>query len=518
MTEGRVVFLLALVAYLVVGVRLAFFADVIHGDALSRVGNAYYTLFSRDPHLAAVGFVWNPLPSLVLIPFLPLKFLWPDLTRIGFIGNIESAVFMAAAVAVLRGCLTDMRVRRDTRLVITVLFAVHPLILVHGGYGTTEGMFVFFLLLACRYLMRWFDDDSLGGLIGAGFALGAAYMTRYEAVGAGFAAVAVVAVVAYRRALGARKQRRRIAFAETCVVAIPFGFSMAAWAGTSWLIVGSPFATLTSQYGASSQIKYGQEGLVAAYGGDNLATRAELVIRQLFALEPFVFLVVVIAVLLAWRRGDSRIWAILTPLGGTAGFMFLSLSSGRLFPFLRYSIAVIPLTALLVGYLFSAPLRKGRATAEQNAASDPAQALLYALPLFLSIVVLGTGLFGAVHGITHGLGTEEAAPLRALISTRNPSNNELWGPGYFQHDRAVARYLDSLDLPDGAVLSDVAFSYAIVLTSENPRQFVVTSDLDFDQAVADPVQFRVGYVLVPSPRMRPVGRVQSRCADLLRKR
>ncbi len=106
----------------------------------------------------------------------------------------------------------------------------------------------------------------------------------------------------------------------------------------------------------------------------------------------------------------------------------------------------------------------------------------------------------------------------ALISTRNPSNSGLWGPGYFQHDRAVARYLDSLDLPDGAVLSDVAFSYAIVLTSENPKQFVVTSDLDFDQAVADPVQFRVGYVLVPSPRSAPWEHVQSRHADLLRKR
>ena len=38
------------------------------GDAWSRITNAYYVLYSRDPHLAAIGFIWNPLPSLMAIP------------------------------------------------------------------------------------------------------------------------------------------------------------------------------------------------------------------------------------------------------------------------------------------------------------------------------------------------------------------------------------------------------------------------------------------------------------------
>ena len=33
--------------------------QAFQGDAYSRVGNAYYVLFSRDPHLAAIGFVWG---------------------------------------------------------------------------------------------------------------------------------------------------------------------------------------------------------------------------------------------------------------------------------------------------------------------------------------------------------------------------------------------------------------------------------------------------------------------------
>ena len=42
----------------------------VHTDAMSRVANAFYVLYSQDPHLGAIGFVWTPLPSLVELLFL----------------------------------------------------------------------------------------------------------------------------------------------------------------------------------------------------------------------------------------------------------------------------------------------------------------------------------------------------------------------------------------------------------------------------------------------------------------
>src|SRR3982074_579514 len=83
---------LAAATYLVFGVH------VVIGDALSRVANAQYVLFSRDPHLAAIGFVWNPLPSLVELIVLPFRSLWPVLAQVGFAANLMSALFMAGAV------------------------------------------------------------------------------------------------------------------------------------------------------------------------------------------------------------------------------------------------------------------------------------------------------------------------------------------------------------------------------------------------------------------------------------
>src|SRR5437588_4126426 len=75
-SEPVAVFGVTLAVYVAVAVYLIFANDVIFPDALSRVGNAQYVIASRDRHLAAIGFVWNPLPSLVLVPFIPLRYVW----------------------------------------------------------------------------------------------------------------------------------------------------------------------------------------------------------------------------------------------------------------------------------------------------------------------------------------------------------------------------------------------------------------------------------------------------------
>ena len=61
--------------------------DLIFPDAMSRVANAYYVLFSRDPHLAAIGFVWNPLPSLATLPLLVFSPWFPALASLGAAGT-----------------------------------------------------------------------------------------------------------------------------------------------------------------------------------------------------------------------------------------------------------------------------------------------------------------------------------------------------------------------------------------------------------------------------------------------
>jgi hypothetical protein len=65
----------------------------------------------------------------------------------------------------------------------------------------------------------------------------------------------------------------------------------------------------------------------------------------------------------------------------------------------------------------------------------------------------------------------------------------------FDADRALAGYLDSLQLPDGSVLMDSANGYGVIISSRRPKQFVINSDSDFLATLADPMH-RVGYVAI----------------------
>ena len=96
--ERLLAFFLPFAGYLSVAVLLDLVYHSVVGDATSREANAYYVFFSNDPHLAAIGFVWNPLTSLTEMPLILLKGLWPALTAEAFASGIMSSVFMAGNV------------------------------------------------------------------------------------------------------------------------------------------------------------------------------------------------------------------------------------------------------------------------------------------------------------------------------------------------------------------------------------------------------------------------------------
>ena len=97
MSEGGLAFLLVSVLYLACGSILAFHYHAFFGDAVSRMANGFYVLYSRDPHLAAIGFVWNPLQSVADIVPLLFYHLWPALATRDMSGTIVSSLCMAGA-------------------------------------------------------------------------------------------------------------------------------------------------------------------------------------------------------------------------------------------------------------------------------------------------------------------------------------------------------------------------------------------------------------------------------------
>jgi hypothetical protein len=351
-TASGVTFAAAFAAYLAIAAAFVLGAETIVGDAFSRVGNAYYVLFSRDPHLAAIGFVWNPLPAMATLPILPLSAIWPPLVDHGFAGNIVSAAFMAAAVRQVWCWCRDLRLGFVATALVTVLFAAHPLIILYGANGMSEAPFVFFLIVAVRQIARWAETQGARELVWAGTALAFAYLTRYEAVAAAGAALAFVMAIRFIRASGTSRQRVPIAIADAVVMGLPFAAAFAVWSLASWVIVGSPFETFTSVYGGSNQIALSIESIRRATG-ETLAAALGYAARQIIGLHPLLLPLVGAAAAAAIIRRDARVLAVGAIFGSVILFSLVLFLAGKSFGWLRFYIGIVPLGAMAAAYLIS---------------------------------------------------------------------------------------------------------------------------------------------------------------------
>ena len=664
LAASAVVFAVAFAGYLAVAAILVLGHETIVGDAFSRVGNAYYVLFSRDPHLAAIGFVWNPLPALATLPLLPFSEIWPPLVRSGFAGNIVSALFMAAATRQVWCWCRDLGLGTPSTAGVTVLFAAHPLIVLYGANGMSEASFVFFLIFSARQIARWVQTQGVGELVWAGAGLAFAYMTRYEAVAAAGAALTFVTAFTFIRGRGGIRQRAPMAMADAIVMGLPFAAAFGAWSLASLIIVGSPFETFTSVYGNSNQIALSIESVRRATGETPTAALGYAA-RQMIGLYPLVLPIVGAAGAAALIRRDARVLAVGAVFGSIILFSLVLFLAGKSFGWLRFYIGVVPLGAMAAAYLISlanepavgvrrrrrldigsavrssadwlhSGIRARPATTERlapivgalsmhvtaaliaariaaaaagaalvarrrDAASRARRALatslatpagqrslervaaarrgmsVAALPArtiarrhaddarqrlatarerlaigdqHLASARLGASAFrhttakatrvvaslaaqrglpalsaaGALASAATGatvrgflvvltlalvaaslpsgmatvqafdLAREEAAAIKGIGATMSadmpPERHQ------YRVARDVARYLDSLRLPDGAVVIDVALGFWVVLQSDRPRQFVITPDRDFEAVVADPATFGANYLLV----------------------
>ena len=492
--ERSIVAGLALLAYMAVAAVVVLGSHSIIGDAWSRVANAYYVLYSRDPHLAAIGFVWNPLPSFSVIPLLPLKFIWPDIVATGFAASIVSALCMAATVWQIHGIALDWHVRRSARLLVTLLFAFNPMIVYYGANGMSEAMFILTLVIAVRYLARWATNGQTVPLVVAAIALAAAYLTRYEAVVAAAGAVGTVVFISALRRSGTWRERIVEGLADASVLATPFVTVFFTWAIASWLIVGDPFQQFTSIYGVVSQLAVAQSA-VAQITGQGTSSAYVWIARQLLGLEPGLLLLGLLGLWVTFRGRWRLTMPAVAVLGAVVAFAIFGFLSGRTLGWLRYTITVIPLASILaLAVLAPDPERAAESQpSRRRGLAGRAIGLAAVAVLAVSVPVGAATMLDPGQNPQYG---GEAFQLRPLLFPNEPLSK--FTPfGQYDVGHEAANYLDALHLGSGAVLVDGAMGFPIILESTNPTQFVTTSDRDFQQALLDPTSFHVKYLLVP---------------------
>ncbi|MGX9789951.1 ArnT family glycosyltransferase [Mycobacterium sp. MMS18-G62] len=492
----------SLAVYLVVGYWLQVRHGFIIGDALSRVASAQTVLFSRDPHLAAIGFIFTPLTALTQIPAIALSPIWPEMAERAFSGSIMSSVFMAGAVVQVLMMGTDRGLPRMYSLAITAMFALNPMIIFYGSNGMSEAPFIFFMSWAVRRLILWMADDDVHHLITAGgIAMGLAYLTRYDAVACIAAAGLLVGVTTYLRAKPAPRIRR--ALLDLLMVSGPGFAAFVGWAVISWLITGEAFAQFTSQYGNSAILE--QSGSTAPTFSSGVT----------FAVICTTLLAPTLVPIAAWglvRRWAKPNWQVmLVPLaiyGAALAFQAYSYASGSTFPFLRFYIIAIPLTACLAmlavpdGELV-ASTRRGNYAPPAQPPPSRARWIAYA-PIALAFAV-------TLPVTAWGMGQQKYAPQEyALGAVLAPDPNSVSDrkalerriAATFSTERQIAHYLDNLNLPESSVITDTVYGFAILAASHHPKTFVVPSDPDFTELLNSPTESGVKYLLAVPPTGR----------------
>lgn len=500
-----VAFALSFVVYVAVGYWLQVQNGFIIGDALSRVSAAQSVLFSRDPHLAAIGFIFTPLTAMLQIPAVLLSPLWPDLTERAFAGSMMSAAFMAGCVVQVMSMGTDRKLPRGYLIAVTALFALNPMIVFYGSNGMSEAPFLFFVTWAVRRLIMWMVDDDIHHLIAAGgVAMALSYLTRYDAVGCIAAAGIVVGVTTYVRARG--KPRLRRALLDMLIVSGPGFASFIGWAVTSWLITGQPFAQFSSQYGNAAILE--QSGIPVADFGGGLVFAATCIMLLAPTLLP-----------LALWAGVVRLrrpyWPTLvvpvTLYGAVLAFQAYSYASGSTFPFLRFYIAAIPFAACLAMLAVPergfAPAKRPGKAAPTPPASPPARRGWPAYVPVALVFAVTAPVAGWAMSLPEYAPQEYAlgavlAPDPDDVSERKAVERRI--AATFSTEREIAHYLDGLDLPESSVITDTVYGFAVVAASDKPKTFVVPSDPDFTALLNDPVGQGIEYLLAVPPEGRGV--------------
>ncbi|MDF3339310.1 ABC transporter [Mycolicibacterium septicum] len=491
------IFVAMLLVYLAVGHWLQVQHGFIMGDTLSRVVATQSVLFSRDPHLAALGFIFTPVAAMVQIPAVALGAVWPDIAGRAFAGTIMSATFMAGAAVQMFSMGADRGLPRAYSVTLTLLFALNPMIVFYGSNGMSEAPFIFFMTWAVRRLILWMVDDDVHHLVAAGgIAMGLAYLTRYDAAACVAAAGFLVAVTTYLRAKPPPRLRR--AFLDMLIVSGPGFLAFLGWAAAGWLITGEAFAQFTSQYGNTAILE--QSGQTAP----NLFAGLVFAAVCIMLLAPTMLPLALWAVMQRWGRPNWQMLIVpLALFGAVLLFQSYSYASGSTFPFLRFFIIAIPLcvTMAMLGVpdgVFRKPTRRGRyappaPTAEPVKSRSVAPYVAVAATVAIGIPVTMLGMAQPKYAPQeYGLGAV-LNPDPYNVTERKAIEHQI--ARTFKTERDIAQYLENLDLPDSSVITDTVYGFGILAASSRQQVFVIPSDPDFTELLNDPTANGVRYLL-----------------------
>jgi hypothetical protein len=457
------------------------------GDVLARIADGFYVLFSRDPHLAAIGFIWPPLPSLLAMPLIALKNVWPGLVQDGVALNIISAIFGGLCVFFMLRMLRRLDLPGPVRWVTALLFAFNPFVGYFASNGMTDLMMVATLLGAVDGLWAYLAEGYSARMLAlSGVWLAIGYLIRYDVVAW---ALAVALALAVGLARLPRHERPTLSYwhwlgGVLVVWLTPLFYVVALWSFLNWSIMHDPFYF---KHGGD----YGNDAVTAtgAYGwppldgtrGNIMATLA-MVARQTQLFPPIVIgtLGLLAFGLLGRHERHARALVVVAASLGVPLLHVLMVYEG-IDPFwLRFFLTFIPFGFVTVAYVAGLITARGMPLGRARWR----RVLIWTV----CIVGLAAGDYMSANELL------VRSPYSRVELLTAPFNRMTGGDRVISYLNA---YLDPH--PKFTVLADnFAGAFAIIISLHHPERVVTTSDRDFKRIVSHPIG-NVDAVLVPEP-------------------
>lgn len=481
-------------AYLALGYRVVYQQHLVVFDATARLAHGYFVWWNNPPKLAAIGFVWAPLSTLVFLPFTLVKPLATSLMAL----PATSGFYVALMFATLMSLLRWLGVGAFQRWVIVLLAAVNPMILFYAVNGMSEGPFMALTMIGVAYYVRWHVGRHAHHLSAAAIALTLAALCRYELL-----IFAMIVGVAVPVTLRARRRAQDEIEGSMLAFVAPLFYGLGIWCFFNFLILGDPIYWFRKQFlgGTTDSItptatssvdnsafQTGADGTAAVSHGITPAEIVHKVVDVNLRLFPLVLLLMVPLVFYWWRRRDSLGLWLLALLGANAATTCLLIYRNDTVALLqlRYNMRDIPVALIAGGFLISR-VRPG--VWRNTAFAAFAAALVVSIPLAWTTME------------TYPFQYLEKAFIAALRTGKDQENTGTRGQYTVgnRDDKEMAAFIRAY-IPEktASVLTDDGQTFGVMLESGRPQIFrdrIDQGDKKWAIPLARPYR-RVAYMLI----------------------
>jgi hypothetical protein len=469
--EGLALFAIAAGVYFWVGYRTVVQDSVVVFDALDRLTRAYMVWHNEPPKLAAIGFVFPPLTTMVFLPFSVVKPLATSLVAL----PLTSAIFGGTMIVAMNRLFARCSMPGPQRWLVLAFFAFNPLLVFYAGNGMSEMAYLAILTFALYCFASWVLTTQPRYLVAAAMAFSLLVLLRYSF---GIWAIFIAALLAV--GLGRRGAESDETEGTLITFLAPLVYALGVWILFNWLIVGDPLRWLSSS--GAFAVNAPQADMAGGVDLSEVLLRSGQLALGVFALG---IVVVPALVMTAIAKRDEMSWwlAILAIVG----------------------IAVIGLGALLEQDLDAFAMRNALPVLIVCVAGV---AWLYRiLPGMRTLIFVGALAGLALTAIGSWIAmrhypyqSQEQAFARAISTGADQSGSNSIG-GFrvgASSEKQMAAYLNANVEGRSAILTDNAQTFGVIMLSGRPEAFydrVDKGDDTFRDVVARP-HGRVKYLLL----------------------